>query len=93
MLDLAVHIVRGKKGHFHPEKFEDHYETALRELVKKKAAGEKIEPVKHREPAKVINLMDALRRSLGRDTGRAEAKPRKAPARKAKAPARKRKAG
>jgi DNA end-binding protein Ku len=98
MLDLAVHIVRSKKGHFQPEKFEDRYETALRELVKKKAAGEKIEPVKHHEPAKVINLMDALRRSLGREAGRAEAKPRKSaasrkPARKAKPPARRRKAG
>lgn len=100
MLDLAVHIVRSKKGHFEPQKFEDHYENALRELVKKKAAGEKIEPVKHKEPAKVINLMDALRRSLGQAPRGAEPKSRKPPAArkpaargKAKAPARKRKAG
>src|SRR5262249_6084014 len=43
----------------------DHYEEALKELLKKKQAGEKIEAPREREPAKVINLMDALRRSVG----------------------------
>ena len=38
MLDLAVHIVETKAGHFEPEKFVDHYEIALRELIKKKEA-------------------------------------------------------
>jgi DNA end-binding protein Ku len=65
MLELASHIVETKSGHFNPDKFEDHYENALKELLKKKRAGEKIEAPKEREPAKVINLMDALRRSVG----------------------------
>jgi DNA end-binding protein Ku len=65
MLELASHIVETKSGHFNPQKFEDHYEEALKELLKKKQAGEKIEAPKEREPAKVINLMDALRRSVG----------------------------
>ena len=43
MLDLASHIVAQKKGHFEPEKFEDQYEDALKELLKKKQRGEKIE--------------------------------------------------
>ena len=64
MLDLATHIVESKAGNFEPEKFEDEYEEALKELLKKKQAGEKIEPPKERAPAKVINLMDALRRSV-----------------------------
>jgi DNA end-binding protein Ku len=64
MLELASHIVETKSGHFNPKKFEDHYEEALKELLKKKQAGEKIEAPKEREPAKVINLMDALRRSV-----------------------------
>jgi DNA end-binding protein Ku len=64
MLELASHIVETKSGHFNPDKFEDHYEEALKELLKKKRAGEKIEAPKEREPAKVINLMDALRRSV-----------------------------
>jgi non-homologous end joining protein Ku len=69
MLELAAHIVETKSGHFEPEKFEDHYEDALKELLKKKQAGEKIEAPKERAPAKVINLMDALRRSVETERG------------------------
>jgi DNA end-binding protein Ku len=69
MLELASHIVETKSGHFEPEKFEDHYEDALKELLKKKQAGEKIEAPKERGPAKVINLMDALRRSVEAERG------------------------
>src|SRR5215470_1058855 len=69
MLELASHIVETKSGHFDPEKFEDHYENALKELLKKKQAGEKIEAPKERAPAKVINLMDALRRSVEAESG------------------------
>jgi DNA end-binding protein Ku len=64
MLDLATHIVESKAGHFKPDTFEDHYESALRDLLKKKAAGHKIDVEKPREAGKVINLMDALRRSV-----------------------------
>jgi|SRR5215468_4796649 DNA end-binding protein Ku len=65
MMDLAKHIVETKTGHFEPEKFKDHYETALKELVEKKMKGIKIEAPRERdEPTKVINLMDALRRSV-----------------------------
>jgi DNA end-binding protein Ku len=61
MLDLALHIVDTKRGDFDPEKFEDQYEDALKELLRKKQHGEKIE--RPREPARsnVVNLMDALR--------------------------------
>jgi Ku protein len=69
MSDLAAHIVETKAGHFKPAKFEDQYEEALRELLKKKQAGEKIEVPKQREPAKVISLMDALRRSVQAERG------------------------
>jgi DNA end-binding protein Ku len=64
MLELAAHIVTTKAGHFKPEKFEDHYESALKELLEKKMAGQKIERPKEREPSKVIDLMEALRRSV-----------------------------
>jgi len=64
MMDLAQHIVKTKSAHFKPEKFEDHYEAALKELIQKKSKGIKIEAPREREPAKVINLMDALRRSV-----------------------------
>ncbi len=64
MLDLAVHIVNTKKGKFEPEKFEDHYEEALKELIRKKQKGEKIERPKEPARSNVINLMDALRQSV-----------------------------
>ena len=49
--------------------FADQYEDALKELLKKKQAGEKIEAPRERAPAKVINLMDALRRSVEAERG------------------------
>lgn len=63
MLELAQHIVKTKQGHFEPDKFKDRYEDALKDLLKKKEHGEKIDRPEKGEPAKVINLMDALRRS------------------------------
>lgn len=79
MLDLAVHIVGTKRGKFQPEKFKDEYEDALKELLRKKQRGEKIEQPKEGAPSNVINLMDALRKSVqsqGRgDAGRERRKP------------------
>jgi DNA end-binding protein Ku len=82
MLELASHIVETKSGHFEPEEFEDQYEDALKELLKKKQAGEKIEAPRERAPAKVINLMDALRRSV--ETERGGSAKRQAPSAKAR---------
>jgi DNA end-binding protein Ku len=69
MKQLASHIVESKAGHFDPEKFADHYETALIELLRAKQAGVIIEPAKV-EPTqrRVINLMDALKASIGAET-------------------------
>jgi DNA end-binding protein Ku len=69
MLDLAVHIVNTKRGHFDPEKFEDEYEEAVKELLRKEQKGEKIE--RPREPARtnVVNLMEALRQSVRASSG------------------------
>ena len=69
MLDLAKHIVQTKAGHFEPDKFEDRYETALREIINKKAKGEKIEVSRPERPSNVINLMDALKQSLAAERG------------------------
>jgi len=65
MLDLARHIVEKKSGEFEPEKFEDHYEAALVDLINKKRAGIRL-PAKTapKTGGNVINLMDALKRSL-----------------------------
>ena len=72
MLDLAKHIVETKKAECNPEKFEDQYEDALKELLKKKQKGEKIEAPRDREPSNVVNLMDALRRSVETERGGGE---------------------
>ena len=75
MLDLATHIVNSKKRKFDPATFEDHYEAALKELLKKKQAGESIE--RPREPARsnLVNLMDALRKSIESEGGKVAEKP------------------
>jgi DNA end-binding protein Ku len=84
MLDLAKHIVEKKSGAFDPERFEDHYESALVDLINKKRSGVRIAA----KPApktggNVINLMDALKRSLATERESAPApkakgkKPRK----------------
>ena len=67
MLDLATHIVNTKSGHFDPSQFQDRYENALVDLLKKKEAGEKIEPAREAAAPKVVNLMDALRASIDAD--------------------------
>jgi DNA end-binding protein Ku len=54
MLDLATHIVDTKKSEFDPKKFQDQYEDAVKELLKRKQHGEKIEVPKERAPAKVV---------------------------------------
>jgi DNA end-binding protein Ku len=85
MLDLAKHIVEQKSGHFEPDKFEDHYEAALTELLNKKQKGVPITAAKKQAPSNVVNLMDALRASVGAKgkTPAAAAKRTKAPAREA----------
>jgi DNA end-binding protein Ku len=65
MLDLAKHIVNSKSGQFEPEKFEDHYETALIDLINQKRAGKPIRPQERPRGENVVDLMEALRRSVG----------------------------
>ncbi len=69
MKQLASHILDTKAAHFEPAKFTDHYETALVELLRAKQAGRIVEaPKDEPAPQRVINLMDALRASIGAET-------------------------
>ncbi|MDA9478885.1 DNA repair protein [Bradyrhizobium sp. CCBAU 65884] len=82
MLDLAKHIVNQKSGRFEPDKFEDQYEQALIDLINQKRAGKPITP-KERPTGNVVDLMEALRRSVGGEAAPAKAsksakKPKKA---------------
>ena len=86
MLDLARHIVEKKAGRFEPEKFEDQYETALVDLINQKRAGKPITPKERPRGDNVVDLMEALKRSVGGGASETKApkksgkKPRKAAA-------------
>lgn len=99
MLDLAEHIIETKKGKFDPAQFDDRYEEALKELLQAKQQGREIKAPKEERPSNVVNLMDALRRSIesegkagkaGKATSKARSTPKKTVAQK---PAKKRAAG
>ena len=80
MLDLARHIVNQRASTFEPEKFEDHYEEALTELIDQKRSGKPITAKPRPKGENVVDLMDALKRSIGQEaaTPTKGKKPRKA---------------
>jgi DNA end-binding protein Ku len=88
MLELAAHILETKKAHFDPTRFEDRYEEALRDLIKAKRAGKEITAAAPPPPGNVIDLLDALRRSLQAEQASAR-RPAARPAGGAKRAARK----
>src|SRR5436305_346892 len=74
MVDLARHIVEKKSGAFEPELFEDHYETALIDLINKKRSGAPIATkAAPKTGGNVINLMDALKKSIANEKDAAPA--------------------
>ncbi|MHC2623956.1 non-homologous end joining protein Ku [Bradyrhizobium huanghuaihaiense] len=77
MLDLARHIVEQKAGNFEPDKFEDQYETALVDLINQKRAGKPITPKERPRGENVVDLMDALRKSVGGAAAETKAAPKK----------------
>jgi DNA end-binding protein Ku len=83
MLDLARHIVEQKSGSFEPAKFDDQYETALVDLINQKRAGKPIVPKDRPKGENVVDLMDALRKSVGGAAAAPIVTPKK-PAKKAK---------
>ncbi len=85
MLDLAKHIISTKRGKYDPAKFEDRYEAALADLVKAKIEGKPIKAKKPKPPAKVTDLMEALRKSARLGGSEASGATRKKPAARGKA--------
>jgi DNA end-binding protein Ku len=78
MLDLAKHIVNQKAGDFEPEKFEDHYEEALTELINQKRAGKTTAHKPRPSGANVVDLMEALKQSISAENAPKQKRPRKA---------------
>ncbi|HXT06034.1 MAG TPA: Ku protein [Roseiarcus sp.] len=103
MLDMAAQLIESRSQPFNPSEFKNHYAEALRDLVKRKAASGGSVPVESETApgAKVIDFMEALRRSLApagaapkRQTEKSRRKTPSKPARsKTAKPASKRKAG
>ena len=84
MRQLAAHILETKAGHFDAKTFEDRYENALIDLLKTKQAGLPLPKEAPKKPtARVINLMDALRRSVASEKGAAKAPAKRAASRQA----------
>lgn len=96
-IELARELIKRKTGKFEPDQFHDHYTDALQELVDARVEHRAPRAVEtERAAPKVVNLMDALRKSLSvKDAANEDAPKGKAAAEKpaAKAPAKRRKAG
>lgn len=86
LIDLATHIIDKKQAAFDPSGFEDRYESALLELIQAKQKGKKPPVVQAAErPANVVNLFDALKKSLAGDDEAGGCKPAPAKGKKAAA--------
>ena len=61
MIEIARRIIEQQEGAFEPEKLEDHYENALRELIRRKEKGEKLVTAEPVDDDNVVDLMEALK--------------------------------
>jgi DNA end-binding protein Ku len=73
-LDLAKELIKRKSGKFDPEQFKDEYTEAVWELINAKLEHRKPEIVTEAPTAKVINIMDALKKSVQQGKAAAPAK-------------------
>jgi DNA end-binding protein Ku len=87
MLQLAEKLIEQKVTHFDPKAYEDRYETALMAMIKEKLKGHKPIIAAAPERGNVINLMDALKASLGQAKPAAPSKSKSEAAPSKKAPA------
>jgi DNA end-binding protein Ku len=87
-VELGIKLVEALAQDFDPTKYHDEHRTKLKELIQAKAEGRQVAaPAERREPAKVVNLMEALRQSVEqvkKPLAKAETTPRTAAAAKPK---------
>jgi DNA end-binding protein Ku len=84
MLKLAQHIVSTKMGHFDPDKFENRYDAALKKVIKAKQEGKELPEPERPRGDNVIDLMEALRKSVGEEKGKPKKKKKRTSHRKLK---------
>ena len=66
-LDMAKQLIETMNGEFRPEQYQDGYQQKLRELIEKKIEGQEIVAPGEEKESNIIDLMDALKASLGKD--------------------------
>ena len=77
-LELASTLINQMTGKFEPEKFKDEYNEKLKKAIKNKIAGKKVVSVTKKEaPIKVINIMDALKKSIKTSSKKTKAQTKK----------------
>ena len=70
MIAIAEKIIEQQSGPFDPSEFKDRYEDALRALIEEKKKGKgRIAKVEEPQDTNVVDLMEALRKSLGQSGG------------------------
>jgi DNA end-binding protein Ku len=73
LVGLAEELIERKAGKFDPKAFKDTYTEALREVIEAKAEHRQVRQIEEpQQTAKVIDLMQALKRSVGKDGGKGE---------------------
>ncbi|HXJ03192.1 MAG TPA: Ku protein [Micropepsaceae bacterium] len=87
MVDIAEKIIAQLEGPFNADEFRDRYEEALRDLIRRKEKGEKPTiAAPPAEPSNVIDLMAALKKSLGAKGATPKSPPPKSAPARAKTP-------
>lgn len=83
MIEIAHKIIGQKEAGFDPSEFNDRYDDALREMIKAKTKGKKLVSAPEPDDTNVIDLMEALKKSLKGPATTRKAPAKKAPAKKA----------
>jgi len=89
MIEIAAKIIDQQEGEFDPSQFKDRYEEALRALIREKEKGHTVGAPEAPQEAEVIDLMEALKRSLGQSGGERRKPAGRSTERKPAAPAKK----
>jgi DNA end-binding protein Ku len=63
-MQLAGQLIDSLTAKFQPEKFHDEYKENVAKLVEQKQKGERVRPIEHERPRPVVNILDALKRSI-----------------------------